>query len=310
MTEKHSEPLTAVVRPAADAATVNARYAYERGNFGIATHSTSLFLVNGNHDAELGWLNDGTAQNLASWATQARQRYFLNPKPGSFYGGDSFSEPIVGQRASWYAWQWGDALFVALDPYWDTRTKSSDGWALTLGERQYRWLAETLSSSRATFKFVFIHSLVGGLDGQMRGGIEAAPYFEWGGRNADGTAGFEKRRPGWSMPIHQLLVQHGVTAVFHGHDHLYARQELDGVVYQAVPQPSAKNSSSGASLAAAYHYASGTIRSSAGHLRVNVAPDRVTVQYVRAWLPKDETAQRSNGQVDDAWSVAAPGSMK
>jgi hypothetical protein len=144
----------------------------------------------------------------------------------------------------------------------------------------------------------------------MRGGIEAAPYFEWGGRNADGTAGFENRRPGWSMPIHQLLVQHGVTAVFHGHDHLYARQELDGIVYQAVPQPSAKNSSSGASLAADYHYASGTIRSSSGHLRVGVAPDRVTVQYVRAWLPKDETAQRSNGQVDDAWSVVAPGSKE
>jgi aconitase A len=97
-----------------------------------------------------------------------------------------------------------------------------------------------------------------------------------------------------------------VTAVFHGHDHLYARQELDGIVYQEVPQPSARNFLSGPSLAVAYHYAAGTILSSSGHLRVNVGPDRVTVQYVRAWLPKDETAQRINRQVDDTWSAVAP----
>jgi hypothetical protein len=302
MTEKHAEPLSATARPAADAAAVGARYAYERGNFGLLTHSVPLFLVNGNHDAEAGWLNDGTAANLAVWATQARQRYFLNPAPGSFYGGDS-----AGQRASWYAWQWGDALFVVLDPYWNSPAQPNrDAWNLTLGEAQYRWLAQTLSASRATYRFVFVHSLVGGLDGQMRGGVEAAPYFEWGGRNADGSDGFGARRPGWSRPIHALLAENRVTAVFHGHDHLYARQSLDGIVYQAVPQPSAANTTSGPNLARDYHYASGTILSSSGHLRVTVAPEGVRAEYVRAWLPKDETVQRRNAQVDDAWTVAAP----
>jgi hypothetical protein len=307
MTEKHSAPFNATSPPAHDAATVNARYAYERSNFGIATASVPLFLVNGNHDAETGWLNDGTAQNLAVWTTQARQRYFLNPVPDAFYSGDLSSAPFVGQRASWYAWRWGDAHFIVLDPYWSTPSQPGrDPWNLTLGEAQYRWLAQTLAGSTATFKFVFIHNLVGGLDGQMRGGVEAASYFEWGGRNADGSDGFAARRPGWAMPIHALLVQHRVTAVFHGHDHLYARQSLDGVVYQAVPQPSAVNSSSGPTLARDYHYASGTVLSSSGHLRVRVGPAGVTAEYVRAWLPKDETAQRRNAQVDDAWSVAAP----
>ncbi len=302
MAEKHAEPLSATARPAADAAAVNARYAYERGNFGLLTHSVPLFLVNGNHDAEAGWLNDGTAANLAVWATQARQRYFLNPAPGSFYGGDP-----LGQRTSWYAWQWGDALFVVLDPYWNsTAQPSRDAWNLTLGEAQYRWLAQTLSASRALYKFVFVHSLVGGLDGQMRGGVEAAPYFEWGGRNLDGTDGFAARRPGWNKPIHALLAEHRVTAVFHGHDHLYARQSLDGIVYQAVPQPSAANTTSGPNLAREYHYTSGTILSSSGHLRATVGPESVRVDYVRAWLPKDETAQRRNAQVDDSWTVAAP----
>jgi hypothetical protein len=302
MCEKHSEPLTETVRTSPDQATVDARYLYERGNFGLIAHSVPLFLANGNHEGEQGWLLDGTARNLAVWATLARLRFFLNPVPDGFYGGDMAEEPFVGRRAAWYAWRWGDALFVVLDPYWNSKGKvNDDGWALTLGERQYGWLTETLASSHAAYKFIFIHSLVGGLDGQMRGGIEAAPFFEWGGRDPDGIYAFPQKRPGWGMPIHRLLVEHGVTAVFHGHDHLYARQELDGVAYLEVPQPSAKNFSSGPNLARQYHYMSGTILSSSGHIRVIVDPERVTVHYVRAWLPGQETAQQRNGQADDTW---------
>ena len=308
MCEKHSAPLTATVLPASDRSTVITRYLYDRANFGLLAHSAPLFLVNGNHEGEAGWLNDGTANNLAVWATQARQQYFLNPIPDSFYSGDTTDEPFVGKRASWYAWQWGDALFVVLDPYWNSKRQAgSDPWNITLGERQYQWLQSTLASSTATFKFVFIHNLVGGLDGQMRGGVEAAPYFESGGRNLDGTDVFSLKRTGWGLPIHQLLVNYGVTALFHGHDHLYARQELDGVVYQEVPQPSAANFQSGPGLATEYHYNSGTIISSSGHLRVTVEPHHVTTQYVRAWLPADETTQRKNGQVDDTWVIGAPG---
>ncbi len=307
MCEKYSAPLTAALLMAPDQATVNARYRYERANFGTVAASAPLFLVNGNHEGEAGWLADGTAQNITVWTALARKKYYMNPVPGGFYSGDTADEPFIGKRASWYSWQWGDALFVVLDPFWYSKTMASrDPWALTLGESQYQWLQQTLSASTAKFKFVFIHNLVGGLDGQMRGGVEAAPYFEWGGNNLDGTVGFIQKRPGWSMSIHQLLVRNRVTAVFHGHDHLYARQELDGVVYQEVPQPSAKNFSSGASLALQYHYLTGTILSSSGHLRVTVAPAGVTVRYVRAWLPANETAQRINRQVDDIWSVAAP----
>ena len=307
MCEKYSEPLTAALQRAPDQATVIARYKYERANFGLVSHSAPVFLVNGNHEGESGWLADGTANNIAVWTTLARQQYYVNPVPDGFYSGDSTEEAFVGKRASWYAWQWGDALFIVLDPFWYTKTTASrDPWAMTLGDRQYQWLQATLSSSQAKFKFVFIHNLVGGLDGQMRGGIEAAPFFEWGGKNLDGTAGFAQNRPGWSMPIHQMLVRYGVTAVFHGHDHLYAKQDLDGIVYQEVPQPSARNNASGASLASQYHYASGTILSSSGHLRVTVGPSGVTAKYIRAWLSANETAQQLNGQVADVWSVAAP----
>ena len=307
MTEKHSQPLSSVLLTASSPTVVNTRYAYERGNFGAFSASVPLFLVNGNHEGELGWLTNGTAQSLPVWASNARKRYFLNPTANAFYSADTISEPFVGERASWYSWTWGDALFVVLDPYWNSTAQASkDGWNLTLGERQYRWLASTLAASKASWKFVFLHNLVGGLDGQMRGGVEAAPFFEWGGRDADGTYAFDTRRPGWGLPVHALLLKHRVTAVFHGHDHLYAKQSLDGIVYQLVPQPSARNSFSGSNLAIAYRYQTGTILSSSGHLRVTVGPGGVRSEYVRSWLPANETATRRNGQVDDAWTVGTP----
>ncbi|MFZ4579663.1 MAG: metallophosphoesterase family protein [Myxococcota bacterium] len=303
MCEKHSAPFTAEMKAAPDRATVDARYLYERGNFGVVTPSVPLFLVNGNHEGEAGWFLNGKPDNLAIWATQARQRLFLHPTPDGFYTGDDLDLPYVGRRGAWYAWQWGDALFVVLDPYWSTTVKTkTDGWAFTLGEPQYRWLAKTLAESKAPFRFVFLHHLVGGLDGQGRGGAEAAPFFEWGGYDADGKPAFEQKRPGWGVPIHDLLVQNRVSAVFHGHDHVYARQILDGIVYLEVPQPSTLGGD-GAKLAAAYHYASGQIQGSAGHVRVSVTAEAATLEYVRAWRPQDETGQQQNGHIDDSFVI-------
>lgn len=304
MTEKHAEPFTAVVAQPTSKATLDTRYIYERANFGAVTHSVPLFLVNGNHDAELGWLVDGSTQNIAIWASKARLEYFPIPQPGKFYSGDSFVDPNAGNRVAWYAWNWGDAQIIVLDPFWNTKQRAnSDPWNFTLGEKQYQWLNETLAASTAKFKIVFIHNLVGGLDGAMRGGVEAAPFYEWGGKNLDGTNGFATRRPGWAQPIHDLLVKYKVAAVFHGHDHLYAKQDLDGIVYQTVPQPSARNFNNGAQLAKDYHYDSGTIFSSSGHMRITITPTTMTARYVRSWLPKDETAARKNGQIEHEWSV-------
>ncbi len=304
MTEKHTGPFDPVVKMATSQTMVDTRYIYERQHFGRITHSTPLFLANGNHEGELGWLNDGTANNLAVWANLARQKFYANPMPTSFYSGDTSNTNFLGNRASWYAWQWGDALFVVLDPYWNTKIQASkDAWNMSLGSTQYQWLNDTLSKSSAKYKFIFLHNLVGGLDGQMRGGVEAAPFYEWGGKNSDGSYGFDQKRPGWGLPIHQLLVKNKVTAVFHGHDHVYVRQTLDGIVYQEVPQPSAANNTSGANLATEYHYLSGIVQSSSGHIRVTVTPQGVKSEYVRSWLPANETSSRKNRQIDDSWTI-------
>jgi hypothetical protein len=104
------------------------------------------------------------------------------------------------------------------------------------------------------------------------------------------------------MPIHQLLVANHVTGVFHGHDHLFIKQELDGIIYQVVPQPSALRSN-GSNSAAEYGYLSGDILGSSGHLRVTVTSETVTVEYVRAYTLQDETPAQQNGQVDASYVI-------
>ena len=80
---------------------------------------------------------------------------------------------------------------------------------------------------------MFAHHVLG----TGRGAIEVAGDFEWGGRNQNGSWGFSENRRGWALPIHQLMAANHVTIFFQGHDHLFARQELDGVVCQELPNP-------------------------------------------------------------------------
>ena len=273
MTEKH---------PTREAAA--RQYLAQRYYFGQLCHSAPLFLVLGNHDGETPRAHGPDAESLAVWANLMRKRYFPNPVPDGFYTGDARSEPHAGLLQDYYAWQWGDALFVVLDPFWFTQRRhgQSDNWNCTLGPEQYQWVQHTLESSPARFKFLFIHHLVGGSDSQCRGGAEAASLYEWGGHNADGSDGFKQNRPGWPSPIHQLLLQNKVSIVFHGHDHFYAKQDLDGIVYQEVPQPGDPGNGKPPPSAAQYGYRSGTILGSSGHLRVTVSPEQARIDYLRA----------------------------
>jgi hypothetical protein len=283
---------------------VEQRYLLQRSFFSLLCHSAPLFLVLGNHDGEAGWELDGTADNLALWSTLLRKHYFPNPQPNGFYTGSETEEDFVGLCQNYYAWKWGDALFVVLDPYRYTQRKSgnkSDGWDWTLGEKQYHWLRQTISGSSATFKFVFCHQLIGG-DPQGRGGVEWVPYYEMGGHNIDGKWGFDQSRPEWDKPIHTLMVDNNVTIFFHGHDHFFAKQELDGIIYQLVPQPSHRNYKK-ANQAKEYGYLSGEILPNSGHLRVNVRSSEVIVEYVRTYLPETENAERINSQVSHTYRI-------
>ena len=280
------------------------QYIAQRYYFGLICHSAPLFITLGNHDGEEGQVLNGTDNNMAVWSNTMRKRYFPNPLPDGFYTGNDNPDPVAGMLQEYYAWEWGDALFVVLDPFWYTKQKGggTSNWSWTLGANQYQWLKSTLETSRAKYKLIFIHHLVGGADSSQRGGSEAAKFYEWGGANADGSDGFAKNRPGWAMPIHQLLVQNKVSIVFHGHDHLYVKQDLDGVVYQESPQPGYPNFNN-ANSAKDYGYVSGTIMGSPGHLRLSISPDQLQVDYVRPVLAGSETATRHNRDVSHSYVV-------
>lgn len=273
-----------------------------------------IFLALGNHDGE-----DGSRDRaMTDWSRRQRTRFFPPPPITVTQGGTGFA--YTGRTAAtdldgahYYSFEWGDACFIVLDPYGLTKSRvrgggrnaelppsqrlTDDSWARTLGKEQYDWLSETLERTRAKYIFVFTHHLVGGFGSEARGGVEASRYFEWGGRNADDSSGFAQRRPDLALPIHDLLVRHQVSAVFHGHDHMYVHAERDGLTYQCVAQPG--NPRGNTRSAADYGYRSGTLLGSPGHLRVRVARDGAHVEFVRTELSGAE-----DGKVVDSYSIA------
>ncbi|MEI6650289.1 MAG: metallophosphoesterase [Candidatus Moraniibacteriota bacterium] len=256
--------------------------------------SVPKYLVNGNHEQEAKYLLDGTDNNPAVQAQNAREKYFDSP----------------GVENGYYSFMYGDALFVVIDFYWhsdiavdntagETKTAGGKGsrnlWDVTLGDTQYRWLKQTLEQSTAKYKFVFTHHVLG----TGRGGIEEAKYYEWGGYDRNGIWGFDTYRPGWEMPIQQLMAKNGVTIFFQGHDHLFAKQELDGVIYQEVPTP-ADDTYTAFNRDA---YKTGTVLPDSGFLNVTVSPVEVKVDYVKSFLPEDESGQNVNGSIGYSYSV-------
>jgi hypothetical protein len=272
---------------------ITRRHLLLRSYFDNTCHSVPLYLALGNHEGETGWASNGTSTSLAVMASNTRNLYYPNPAPNSFYSGNTKSESFVGLRKGYYAFEWGNAQIIVLDPYWYTTTKP--GWGWTLGADQYNWFKNAITSSKAKYKFLFAHQLVGGSGNDARGGAEFVDFFEMGGNDLDGTPGFDKYRPGWGKPIHTLMKENKATIYFHGHDHFYGKQDKDGIVYQECPQPS--NRSIANFSAKEYGYVNGTFLPGRGYLLVTVSGSSVKVDYIKTLLPAEEGANGKNGDI-------------
>ena len=327
----------------ADQAAVNNKYlAYrEPLYFDKIGSSVPIFLTPGNHEDEEGWNLDDSF-SLAQASIQARKLYFPTPINDGFYSGNTDILAAINAgtygdqyREDYYAWTWGDALFMVIDefqytmhnPYGSVAGEGSDDpktceyssdpncqWNWTLGAQQYEWFKQTLENSTAKYRFIFSHNMLGGKltvagstgqPGYVRGGCEAAPYFEWGGKNADGTEGFADRRTATygagAVPLRQLMMDNGVSAYFHGHDHQYVYETCDDMVYQEVPSPGM-----GASGFAEYtegdHGTYNTVKilPNSGHLRITVTPTQATVDYI-------SSAIGTNGTINYTYTIAPNG---
>jgi hypothetical protein len=268
-----------------------------RPYFGLLTHSAPLFLVMGNHDSEYLFYTRPESNenpNLPVLVDQCPAgAYFPTRVRMDSTRGDQNAYAGVegGLRESYYAWEWGDALFVVLDPL-----LGDAGYAAAPVGRPSTVIGstpgfrETLRSSRAKYKFVFEHHL---LRPDAVAGLRLRRIFEWGGIDRSGDNALCRRTvPGWEKPFHDLLAENNVSVYFQGHDHIFARGYYKGVTYISVPMPAADPDPGSETYFPGNvvdgnfdAYPQSLVLPNSGHVRVTVGPTGVKVEYVTVRLP-------------------------
>jgi 3',5'-cyclic AMP phosphodiesterase CpdA len=190
------------------------RLAYQnyRWLLGDVAGQMSHFPVIGNWDGEAGSYPEETI----AYSREQRQLYVPAPEPGTYPEGG-------GPGADYYAYTWGDALFIVLNvmsyttaEHMLTEEEVPDDW--TLGADQLAWFESTLEAASSKWRFVFIHHTVGGAAGDAAN----SNYGRGGGQAA---------YVGEQATVHALMQEHGVQVFFYGHDHVFYDMVVDGIHY-------------------------------------------------------------------------------
>ncbi len=242
--------------PPPDSAWARLAYLNFRRMMGDTLGNAAHFPVIGNWDGESGCNSDAEIQRSLS----QRLLYAPGPLAKTYPEGGS-------ANGDYYAFTWGDALFVVLNVMTYTPTCHllnqqpglPDDW--TLGAAQLAWLDDTLAHSTAKWKFTFIHHTVGGNAGND---VDTA-YGRGGGRAA---------YVGEQKTVHDMLRRYGVQIFFYAHDHVFTDMVVDGIHY-TLP------GSAGAPWKFdTYETGYTSFWPDSGYGRVKVTPNRVTVDFV------------------------------
>lgn len=179
---------------------------------GDTTGKVAHFPVLGNWDGE----NGSYTPEAIGWSREQRLLYMPGPGPDTYAEG-------AGPGEDYYAFTWGDALFVVLNVMSYTTAEHllsadevPDDW--TLGEDQLDWLETTLQEATSKWRFLFIHHTVGGAAGDAAN----SNYGRGGGQAA---------YVGEQATVHQLMLDYGVQIFFYGHDHVFTDMVVDGIHY-------------------------------------------------------------------------------
>jgi hypothetical protein len=199
--------------PPPDSSIAKAAYLNYRALLGDTVANLAHFNVLGGWDSENGC---NTVEEIQRSRSQ-RLLYLPGPKPETYpEGGSPFED--------YYAFTWGDALFVVLNVYTytpgchllSTYPGLPDDW--TLGSAQLDWLRQTLEQATSKWRFLLIHHPVGGAAGND---VDSA-YGRGGGQAA---------YVGEQAIVHQMMIDYGVQTMFYGHDHVFTDMVVDGVHY-------------------------------------------------------------------------------
>jgi hypothetical protein len=242
--------------PPPDASWARLGYLNYRRLLADTVANAAHFPVIGNWDGESGC---NTPDEIAR-STSQRMLYVPSPGPETNPEGGS-------ANGDYYAFTWGDALFVILNVMTYTPTCHllsygpglPDDW--TLGATQLAWLGQTLANATSKWRFLFIHHTVGGAAGDPDD-------------SAYGRGGAQAAHVGEQAIIQAMMVQYGVQVFFYAHDHVFTDAEVEGVHYTLPGSAGAPwmfdSSQTGYTL----------YWTESGYGRVSVAPEEAKIDFV------------------------------
>lgn len=265
-----------------DQHAVNERYAAWRSVWSPLLATCPAYFALGNHEAEGGCFagiqRHGRHYTWQRWGAVARKQYILNPRPDTYPEGgenEGWRDPAdtTGVHASplenYFAWSWGDALFIVLDPFrycGPIEPGRPEDW--TLGPEQLAWFERTLRQTTRKHIFVCAHHLVGG-----------SPWnSEMNTPGGYGRGGAECAHLGEQAVIHRLMKENGVRFFLYGHDHILRARERDGVNYVCAGRSMRVSRAWWSNPGWKEVYGNDFV-SLAGYLIVDVAGDEVRMNY-------------------------------
>ena len=240
---------------------VGATRAYDMYRRHLAPLSMSCphFGLIGNWEGESGKVPADSAARVAA----VRHKYTPNPDDRTYGQGGSPNE-------DYFAFDWGPVLFVMLNvqsyttPSGEKASARDDVTVVedwTLGTDQFSWMEAVLRASDHPYKFICCHHAVGG---------NAANETE----TLYGRGGARAAEVGEQRLIHEMMQDLGVQIFFHGHDHVFVDEVVDGVHY-TMPGSCGAPWKFGRDITGyRRHWAD------SGHGRLMVRPDRATVEFV------------------------------
>jgi 3',5'-cyclic AMP phosphodiesterase CpdA len=242
--------------PPPDGSWTRLAYLNYRRLFADTLGNAAHFAVIGNWDGE----NGSYAPDEIERSREQRLLYVPGPRPDTYPEGGNDDE-------DYYAFTWGDALFIVLNVMTYTPTEHllgtdpgvPDDW--TLGEPQLAFLRETLEAATSKWRFVLIHHAVGGAAGNLAN----AAYGRGGGQAA---------RVGEQAIVHELMLEHDVRIFFYGHDHVFTDIVVDDIHYTLPGSAGAPWKFTTAETGYAEYWPD------SGHGRVQVSPDAVSVEFI------------------------------